>query len=194
MIGFKLNHDMGPFVGKTNEKQRIEIVNSEIPHTFIEVEWTISITNQKKEEAEQLASSQTKRKGTEVNRNTMSVAKLQELSLDSSEVKEAIEAKEQLKKDLKALKVNMDLVLAAKQEVEEKYNAEKKLRLQVEAQYKEVKDDDAKQPDVPADLAEKLSSLKLTNDTLRDEIKTLEQELKQKQTLASNLENEATSL
>ena len=42
MIGFVLNHNMAPFVGKTKEQERIDFVNSEIPNTFIVVEWTIS--------------------------------------------------------------------------------------------------------------------------------------------------------
>lgn len=47
-IGFVLNHNMILFVDKTNAKQVIKFTNSEIPETFVEVEWTIVTTSEKK--------------------------------------------------------------------------------------------------------------------------------------------------
>ena len=108
MIGFVLNHNMAPFVGKTKEQQRIDFVNSEIPNTFIVVEWTISLSNVKKEDHASLNSSLGSR-GTEI--LNKSVSKLQELNLTGEEIRAAIDEKEKLKTDIKSLKVNMDIVL-----------------------------------------------------------------------------------
>ena len=113
MIGFVLNHDMAPFVDKSSQAQHIEIVNSEIPNTFIDVEWTIKTTNTKKEEQAKLDRlSKSFRDGSEV--ANMSISKIQEMNLNPGEIKEAIEEKEQLKKDIQSLKVNMEIVLQTK--------------------------------------------------------------------------------
>ena len=63
-------------------------------------------------------------RGTEI--LNKSVSKLQELNLTTEEIRAAIDEKEKLKSEIKSLKVNMDIVLQAKQEVEVKYNEEKK--------------------------------------------------------------------
>ena len=64
----------------------------------------------------------------------------------------------------------------------------------VEAQYKEVKDDESFQPEVPHEIAQKLDGLRANNSQLRVEISSLEAEINQKQKLATNLEGESTSL
>ena len=89
MIGFVLNHNMAPFVGKTAERQRIEVTNSEIPDTFIEMEWTITLSNEKK--SDQAMLSQSLRQNSETN---STISQLAELNLNATEVKEAIAAKE----------------------------------------------------------------------------------------------------
>ena len=50
----------------------------------------------------------------------------------------------------------------------------------VEAQYKEVKDDESFQPEVPYEIAQKLNGLRTNNTQLRVEISSLEAEMNQK--------------
>ena len=66
--------------------------------------------------------------------------------------------------------------------------------MKVEKEYKDVKEDQAHLPELPTELIDKLNDLKATNEQLRDDIQTYENEIKQKQKLADNLEEEATSL
>ena len=91
MIGFVLNHNMAPFIGKTAEKQRIEVKNSEIPDTFIEMEWTITLSNEKK--SDQAMLSQSLRQSQNFDANS-SISKLTELNMNATEGKDAIAAKE----------------------------------------------------------------------------------------------------
>jgi len=56
-----------------------------------------------------------------------------DLSIREEDVKRAMKESEELRKDMAAMKKNIDLVLLVKKGAEDKYNAEKKKRLDVEA-------------------------------------------------------------
>lgn len=185
MIGFVTDHDMAPFVGKSNRPQHIPFANAEVPNTFIDVEWTISTTNEKKMD-EKLSQS--------LKGNALASSAILDLNLTGEEVKEAIQTKEQLKKDVSSIRTNMELVLAAKQSVEDKYNAEKKKRLDVEAQVREAKKALPNANEVSKETEEKLNQLRATNAQMKVEIQSIQEEIAQKQQIAGNLETESASL
>lgn len=156
-----------------------------MPNTFIDVEWTISLTAEKKFD-EKLTQS--------VKGQGLASSAVLDLNLTPAEVKEAIQTKEQLKKDLEAIKMNMELVLAAKQEVEEKYNTEKKKRLAVEAQVKDAQMALPTAQEVPQEIVDKLNNLRSSNAQMKVEIQSIQEEIAQKQQIANNLETESASL
>ena len=84
MIGFVTDHDMAPYVGKINTAQHIQFTNAEVPNTFIDVEWTIQLTADKKFD-EKLSQSL---------KGAVASSAVLDLNLTPAEVKEAIQTKE----------------------------------------------------------------------------------------------------
>ena len=71
----------------------------------------------------------------------------------------------------------MELVLAAKKEVEEKYNTEKKKRLAVEAQVKDAQQALPSAQEVPQEIVDKLNQLRSSNAQMKVEIQSIQEEI-----------------